>query len=90
MTLYSLLDGQTAKIVFLNNHLKTKNKLLRLGVVEGVRVKVVRKAIFNGPIQIKVRDFCLAIRKCDADKIIVRYDWNCFNRKPKLWQNNTF
>ncbi len=90
MTLYSLLDGQTAKIVSLNNHLKTKNKLLRLGVVEGVKVKAVRKAVFNGPIQIKVRDFCLAIRKQDADKIIVRYDWNCFNRKPKLWQNNTF
>ena len=52
MTLYSLLDGQTAKIVSLNNHLKTKNKLLRLGVVEGVKVKAVRKAVFNGPIQI--------------------------------------
>ena len=74
MTLYSLLDGQTAKIVSLNNHLKTRNRLLRLGVIEGVKVKVIRKAIFNGPIQIKVRDFCLAIRKQDADKIIVRYD----------------
>ncbi len=74
MTLYSLLDGQTAKIVSLNNNQKTKNKLLRLGVVEGVKVKAVRKAVFNGPIQIKVRDFCLAIRKQDADKIIVRYD----------------
>lgn len=74
MTLYSLLDGQTAKIVSLNNRLRTKDRLLRLGVVEGVKVKVVRKAIFNGPIQIKVRDFCLAIRKQDADKIIVRYD----------------
>ncbi len=74
MTLYNLLDGQTAKIVSLNNNLKTKNRLLRLGVVEGVRIIVVRKAIFNGPIQIKVRDFCLAIRKQDADKIVVRYD----------------
>ncbi len=74
MTLYNLLDGQSAKIVSLNNKSKTKSRLLRLGVIEGTRVIALRKALFNGPIQIKIRDFCLAIRKQDADKIIVRYD----------------
>ncbi len=74
MTLYNLLDGQSAKIISLNNFIKTKNRLLRLGVVEGAKVIAVRRAIFNGPIQIKIKDFCLAIRKQDADKIIVRYD----------------
>ncbi len=74
MTLYNLLDGKSAKIISLNNPIETKNRLLRLGVIEGAIVMAVRKALFNGPIQIKVRGFCLAIRKCDADKIIVRYD----------------
>ena len=74
MTLYNLSDGQSARILYLNNEIKTKNRLLRLGVIEGARVKAIRKALFNGPIQIKIRDFCLALRKQDADKIIVRYD----------------
>ena len=74
MNLYNLSDGQSARIVLLNNANKTKNRLLRLGVIEGVRVVAIRKALFNGPIQIKIRDFCLALRKQDAEKIIVRYD----------------
>ncbi len=74
MTLYNLSDGQSAKIISLNNFIKTKDRLLRLGVHEGAKVIAVRKAMFNGPILIKIKDFCLAIRKQDADKIIVRYD----------------
>ena len=74
MTLYNLSAGQSAKIISLNNLKRTKNRLLRLGVVEGAKVIAVRRAMFNGPIQIKIKDFCLAIRKQDADKIIVRYD----------------
>ena len=74
MTLYNLQDGKSVKIVALNNKVKTKNRLLRLGVVEGANVKSIRKALFNGPIQIKIKDFCLAIRKDEANNIIVRYD----------------
>ena len=74
MTLYELFDGQSAKVIRLGNAKNTKNRLLRLGVIEGIKVRAIRKALFNGPIQIKVRDFYLAIRKQDADKIIVRYD----------------
>ena len=74
MTLYNLLDGKSAKIICIENENKMKNRLLRLGVTQGVSVKAVRKALFNGPIQIKVRDFYLALRKKDAEKIIVSYD----------------
>ncbi len=74
MTLYNLSYGQSAKISFISNLIKSKNRLLRLGVIEGAEVIVVRKALFNGPIQIKVKDFCLALRKQDADKIVVEYD----------------
>lgn len=74
MTLYNLSDGQSARILYLNTEIKTKNRLLRLGVIEGARVKVIRRALFNGPIQIKIKDFCLALRKQDADKIIVKDD----------------
>ena len=74
MTLYNLSNGQNAKIIWLNSDTKMKNRLLRLGVTQGARVKAMRKALFNGPIQIKIRDFCLALRKQDAEKIIVRDD----------------
>ncbi len=42
-----------------------------LGLVEGVKITVERFAPFNNPIEIILRGFHLAIRKEDANKIVV-------------------
>lgn len=50
---------------------KTNFRLGRMGLTEGVTVTLVRRAPPGDPIEIKVRDFFLAIRLTEADKIEV-------------------
>ncbi len=49
-----------------------KSRLNDLGVVEGVKVTLVRYAPLLDPLEIKIRNCYLAIRKSLADKIEVK------------------
>lgn len=71
MKLSQLKVGQSAKVLEINTSIKIKQRLERIGLIKGITVAVVRKAPFSGPIEIKLRDFYLAIRKFDASKITV-------------------
>ena len=71
MTLSNVKSGQTCKILKFNNSKELINKFNKLGIVEGTNVAIVRKALFNGPIEILIRSYYLAIRVVDADQIIV-------------------
>ncbi len=74
MILSQLKIGQSAKIKQIRCNSKTKTRLASMGFTEGTVVSVVRVSPFNDPIEIKVRDFYLAIRKNEADKIDVYED----------------
>ncbi len=71
MTLSSVKSGQSCKIIKINTSKEVLKKFNRLGFVEGTKVKVIRKALFNGPIEILIRSYYLALRVIDADQIIV-------------------
>ncbi len=71
MTLSSVKSGQSCKILKFNNSKDLIKKFNKLGLVEGTKIKIVRKALFNGPIEILIRSYYLAIRVVDADQIIV-------------------
>ena len=71
MNLSQLKRGDWAKIIKLENDKRTANRLNDMGIIEGVNVKLIRFASFGDPLLIKVRDFVLAIRKDDAQKIMV-------------------
>ncbi len=71
MTLSSVKSGQSCKIVKFNNSKELIKKFNRLGLVEGTKIKVIRKALFKGPIEILIRSYYLALRTIDADQIIV-------------------
>lgn len=72
MTLYDVKNGEKAQILSIGENIKIKSRLEKLGFFAGVDVFVVRKGVFNGPIQIKLRNFSLALRKDIAEKIIVK------------------
>lgn len=74
MTLSELEIGKSAKVIFMDNPIGIKNRLNMLGLITGIKITLIRKGILNGPIEIKVRDFYLAIRREDADKIKVSYE----------------
>ena len=71
MTLYDLKNGEKALVVSLDN-VQIKSRLEKLGLYSGVKVVAVRKALFDGAIQINFRNFNLALRKEIAKKIIVK------------------
>ena len=61
--------GQSGVVKQLNNSRTVKSRLNELGVIEGVKIELVRKAPFGDPFQVKIRDFYLAIRKTEASMI---------------------
>ena len=71
MLLSNFKIGQSGKVKELNNLPVLKSRLNHLGVIEGVKVTLIRKAPLGDPFQIKVRDFYLAIRKDEASKIVM-------------------
>jgi Fe2+ transport system protein FeoA len=71
MLLSQLKVGQKAKVLSLNNPQKIKKRLENIGLTVGTSIVFIRKAPFGDPLEIKVRDFYLALRKVDADKIQV-------------------
>ncbi len=72
MQLSELKIGRVAVVEKISLSSSARDRLNRIGLTVGVRVCVVRNAPFNGPLQLKVRDFYLAVRKSDADKILVK------------------
>ncbi len=71
MKLVSLLPSDSAKVLKILCDKKTKNRLFKRGLTEGVTVTLVRRAPLGDPLELKVRDFYLAIRSSAAEKIEV-------------------
>ena len=48
------------------------SKLMAMGVMPGSRIKLVRKAPFGGGFYVKVDNFNLALRKEEAESIVLK------------------
>jgi ferrous iron transport protein A len=71
MLLSDLGVGECAKIVRIDCKQTIAGRLRRMGLTENANISVIRKALFGDPIELKLRDFCLAIRKSVAKTITV-------------------
>ena len=49
-------------------------RLMDFGIIEGVRIDMIRSAPLGDPVQIKVRDTLLALRRNEASMLIL--EWN--------------
>jgi ferrous iron transport protein A len=74
MFLSQLKDGQSAIIKDIKTSKKITERLTLLGLTKGIKITMIRKGVFLSPIEIKVRDFYLAMRKSEADKIEINYE----------------
>ena len=72
MTLTDLPIGRDARVIAVNGSGRVTRRLMEMGVIPGVAVKVVKMAPFGDPIEIRVRGYSLAIRRSEADAIDVR------------------
>ena len=72
MNLTNLPVGESAKVTAVNGNNAVTRRLMEMGVVPGVFVKMIKSAPFGDPLEIRVRGYHLAMRKNEADQIEVQ------------------
>ena len=72
MNLYEIDINDSAKIILLQNSNESKLRLSEMGLMSGVEVRMVKKTPFGGPVQVKLNNYYLTLRKEDALFISVK------------------
>ena len=72
MTLANLKIGDKAEVTKILGETPATKRLMEMGIVPGVAVRVVKSAPFGDPIEIRVRGYSLAMRKAEAETIEVQ------------------
>lgn len=71
-TLDTLKPGQLATIEAIDGTGAAVQRLLEMGLTEGEQVSLVRVAPLGDPIEIRIRQYELSLRKADAARIRIR------------------
>jgi len=69
--LSELKPGEIAVIVKVKGDREIRRRILDMGVVTGVEIKVVRKAPLGDPVELFVKNYHLTLRKKEASQIYV-------------------
>ena len=72
MTANQLNPGDTAVISGFKSEIKSKARLVEMGLLPGTPVRLIKKIPLNGPVEIKVRNFYLSLRRKDAQNILIK------------------
>ena len=67
--LYEIKNNQIGIIVKLDNHADSKLRLAEMGVMPGIKIRLVKKTPLGGPVQVKINNYYLSLRKEDASLI---------------------
>lgn len=74
MTLDTSPHGTQARVVSVDGDGAVALRLMQMGVVPGVSLTVVKSAPLGDPIQVRMRDYDLAMRRVEAQTITVALD----------------
>lgn len=74
MKLSELKKGESAKIAFIDLPETERDRLNRTGLTKDVEITLIRRAPFKGPLEFRTRDFYLALRVSQAERIEVSTD----------------
>ena len=85
MKLDNLAIGKSAVIVSVGGTGALRQHFLDMGLIQGVEVTMVKYAPMGDPIEIKIHDYELTLRKEDAQKIEVKE----ITKKEELKNENT-
>ena len=64
--------GETVKVVKLHGEGAVKRRIMDMGITRGVEIYVRKLAPLGDPVEIRVRDYELSLRKADAEMIEVQ------------------
>ena len=71
-TLSSLEPGDTAIIKQFEGNSRLQSRLVEMGVLPGVQVRMIKKTPFEGPIAFKIRGYEVSLRYGDAEQILLQ------------------
>ncbi len=71
MTLADLQKGESRTVVSVRGEDAVTRRLMEMGVIPGVAVRMVKSAPFGDPLEIKVRGYSLALRKNEAESVVL-------------------
>ena len=69
--LNSLAPGDTAVIKEFEGNARLQSRLVEMGALPGVKVRMIKKTPFQGPLEVKIRSYHLSLRFQDAGQILV-------------------
>ena len=72
INLCSLEQGKKASIVQIDAGSKATKRLVDLGLTPDTEIEIIRKTLFCGPMEVKVRGSSLVLGKQIAEKILVK------------------
>ncbi len=72
MKLTNIPSGESAKVIRISGNNQITKRLMEMGVVPGVSVRMIKSAPFGDPLEISLRGYHLAMRKSEADQIEVQ------------------
>lgn len=70
-TLADLAAGTSATVVKVTGNNPVSRRLMEMGIVPGVLVRVVKSAPFGDPIEVRLLGYSLAMRRNEAESIEV-------------------
>lgn len=70
-TLTDIPIGGKARVTRVNGTGRVTQRLMEMGVVPGVALKVVKAAPFGDPIEVRLRGYSLAMRRSEARAVEV-------------------
>lgn len=71
MTLAEVPIGHDVRVLNVNGSGRIAKRLMEMGVVPGVSMKIVKAAPFGDPIQLRLLGYNLAVRRTEADTVVV-------------------
>ena len=67
-------DGVKGRVAFVSGGGPLRKRLLDMGLTPDTDIEVVRVAPFGDPIQIRIRGYCLSLRKSEAEHVEVEVE----------------
>ncbi len=71
-SLADLPPGQSAEVLSVDCERQIARRLMEMGLLPGTQVQVVRIAPLGDPLELRLRDYALSVRKSDAARITVK------------------
>ena len=69
--LNSLEPGDIALIIEFTGHGRLPSRLVEMGALPGIKIRMIKKTPFQGPIEVKIKSYHLSLRWQDAGQILV-------------------